>query len=668
VRLPNGCAEENQLSINNPTLPPRSEFRRYADAAIATVNATIRCGLKMTTGFYAKTGDAVFEASYRTLEDRCEGRDNAPLHVINAPAGAGKTSFAYAVMLAVTNYAEDHKDAPYGCAIVVNEIVKADEVYKELDQIAPGTVAVWTTDHDKRPKADHSSKPEEERSGFEPAAKFTQDELRHYPIVVVTQQFFQGKNGHKALNVRRGEDFGRRAFIIIDEQPNETDPFELVLSDAERVREALQKPYPELKEHFDPLFQLMEAYSYRTHNTLYRPRTDGEPWDFEALNWFASPAAEDVAQRYSKDVPGTRELLGYAAALTRGDAYVWPTATQVSFFGYRSKAIRGPGILLDATADIDGVAQVAPDRRSSVEVPQARYDNLTVIHVPQHTKKRLKEYFGTAAHRRAYVKHVVDKMIKPHMTKDENGLVVCKLDLLKNENVPQWPEGDPKFKEADITGGRAWDVEGRKLCATHWGSGVGSNAWKDDHAILLCDEFYTPRRSALMTAQSIRELHAHEGELGAIATVNSKAEALVLIEEGRRLRHIKQLAMRGNARNFDEHGICGKQKVVIMCDLKHFRAFAPRLFPGATIVVSEPDTAVRWHDKVIEAVIGYDDAVLTTGKLGELIKRPWREVLRNVVTPDFLKTLADHGWHYEKRKGRGGARFVRLTAEPAQAA
>lgn len=125
------------MSINNPILPDRSEFLVYYNTAVVHVNATIRRELKMATGFYAKTGSSVFEASYRALEDRCAEKTDAPLHVINAPAGSGKTSFAYAMALAVTNYADDHKDAPYGCAIVVEQIVKADEVYKELEQIAP---------------------------------------------------------------------------------------------------------------------------------------------------------------------------------------------------------------------------------------------------------------------------------------------------------------------------------------------------------------------------------------------------------------------------------------------------------------------------------------------------------------------------------------------------
>ena len=57
-------------------------------------------------------------------------------------------------------------------------------------------------------------------------------------------------------------------------------------------------------------------------------------------------------------------------------------------------------ILLDATADIDGISSIVP-WRVETETPKARYDNLEIVHVPQHTKKRLREYLKTASNQRA---------------------------------------------------------------------------------------------------------------------------------------------------------------------------------------------------------------------------------------------------------------------------
>ncbi len=38
-----------------------------------------------------------------------------------------------------------------------------------------------------------------------------------------------------------------------------------------------------------------------------------------------------------------------------------------------------------------------------------------------------------------------------------------------------------------------WDIDGRKLCAIHWGTGIGSNDWKDADVVFLFDEFFIPR-------------------------------------------------------------------------------------------------------------------------------------------------------------------------------
>jgi hypothetical protein len=61
----------------------------------------------------------------------------------------------------------------------------------------------------------------------------------------------------------------------------------------------------------------------------------------------------------------------------------------VRFVGYSPKGPISAGtVLMDATADINGVAQIVSDQ-VAVEVPQARYDNLEIIYVLPHTTKQL---------------------------------------------------------------------------------------------------------------------------------------------------------------------------------------------------------------------------------------------------------------------------------------
>src|SRR6516162_1154054 len=118
--------------------------------------------------------------------------------------------------------------------------------------------------------------------------------------------------------------------------------------------------------------------------------------------------------------------------------------------------------------------------------------------------------------------------------------------------VPQWPDGDPHFKDPEsYTERYEWEIEGRKLCATNYGKGIGSNAWKDADVVFLFDEFFLPRRIAAATVQGLRGHKANEGALALMKTVNSKAEAIDLIGEGHRLRWTKQMALRGRGRYYD---------------------------------------------------------------------------------------------------------------------
>jgi Type III restriction enzyme, res subunit len=207
-----------------PTAPNREELRALYDEAVNEIN-TLRPTIDLTTGFYAETADSVFDACCLALSDSCKGTKGPQrMHVVSAPAGGGKTSFSYAFMVALTQYAENDPEAPYGCVFVVDQIKKADEAYRELNALMPGKVAVWTTEHDRGCK---------KRTRLpNPAAKFTRDELRKYPIIVVTHTFYNGPKGNKAhLVVRNGTFQNNRALIIVDERPEEVDLYEVTLKE-----------------------------------------------------------------------------------------------------------------------------------------------------------------------------------------------------------------------------------------------------------------------------------------------------------------------------------------------------------------------------------------------------------------------------------------------------
>ncbi len=640
-------------------LPDREALRALYDAAVAEINTSR--GNILTTDFYAKTGDAVFNAGYLALSDTVT--NTRRMHTVSAPAGGGKTSFSYALVAAVTRYADSHDGAPYGSVIIVDQIEKADMVYRDLHELLPGRVAIWTSDHDRQCK-----KPEKVLT---PAAQFTREELRRYPVIVVTHTFYLGTRGHNAHGAIHNDIHVQRALTVVDERPNEAPSLDIMLEEAQAVRVALIQEHPGTKDHMDALLRFMERYSYVPPNTLYRPGIELDPDTLtEELGWFKSADAERLAKS-AGSIPGLDRLFSFAKALVIGRGCIATSGARAYFFGYEEQLVisRSKGtILLDATADIDGISSIVP-WRVPTETPKARYDNLEIIHVRQHTKIRLREYLKKAPNQRAYVEWVV-QTIKQHMTPGEKGLVICKKCLFDSEHIPQWDADDERFKEPHrYTEEYGWDVEGRSLCATHWGTGIGRNAWRDADVVFLFDEFFIPRRIAVATTQRLREQHTHQGDLGAMRTINSKARGVDGIADGHALRWTKQLALRGRARLYDENGVCGKQRLVVGSDLKRFLANAAKLFPGARIrTVGNHSDSDPWCTTMLEILNKTPERVLTSKDLNKVIRAPWRSVSRNVLTPEFLSALPALGWRYVSRKGRGGARFERTVPEQPEGA
>jgi hypothetical protein len=641
-----------------PTLPDRDTLRALYDNAVDVLNET-RDG-RLTTEFYKKTGDGVFDAAYLALSDSCKGtKGPRRVHVVSAPAGGGKTSFSYAVMTALTWHAESNPRAPYGCVFVVDQIKKADEAYRELNALMPGKVAVWSTEHDRGCKS-RTKVPS-------PAAEFTQDELRDYPIIVVTHAFYNGRKGNKAHLVKRN---GRlcandRALVVVDERPEEVTIYDITLARAQDIRDKLQSVRPDVTDPMDKLMLLMMPDTLRPISNNIKRTSDlyGQSFVENQLHWFTSKEAEQIVKRHTTEIPGLDQLFGFAKALTVGCAFSVNSNHVTRFVGWQSKLVVRPGtLLLDATADIDGVSHICPWREHT-KVPQANYSNLEIIHVPQHTKRRLNEYLKTAANQRSYVDHVV-ATIKQHMAPGERGLVVCKKALIDAERLPNWPEGDPRFKDPDSYAKRyEWELEGRQLCVTHWGTGIGSNDWKDADVVFLLDEFFVPRRVSVANVQGLKGQRADEGALASMKTINSRSYAVDMFAEGHRLRWTKQLALRGRGRSYDEHGNCGRQRLVISSDLKGFTANAERLFPGATItVVGDYADNARQADQVLKVLSNPElPPKLTTKELGALIGKPWRFMSTNVLTPEFERSIGSLGWRYVHRKGRGGCYFERTT-------
>jgi hypothetical protein len=625
-----------------PTMPSRGALRAAYETAIQELNPT-RDG-KLTTPFYAEIGNAVFDRAYLALEDFCKPEGERPavprLRVVSTPVGSGKTSFSLALITALVRLSENAEDAPYGCVFLVDRKAKAEEIYGYLCKLLPGKVAIWTSDHDKARKATTSVKVKD------PTARHDVNELADFPVAIVTHAFYGGKRGDKAKHVMRNRQLQPRALTIVDEHPNQVDVFDIQLSQAEAAREHVandEERSESIGPHLAALVTFMRGRADAERaSSLEKPSDAPGAWKVaKDLEWFAGQEARE----YANANPSVAAVFGFARALVKGYAFVARDRSGqggTHFIGYESKLIQTHGaMLLDATADIDGVAQLSIGMEPPCTV-QARYDNLQIVHIPQPTKQRLSLYLKTRKNHAAYVRWM-ESVIREHMEPGQRALVVCKKVLFDFESIPSWPPGDTRFSNRKLfTEEYGWTIEGRELCAIHWGTGIGDNTWKSADVVFLFDEFHVPRRSVIATAQGLQGHKATQGALASMRAQNAKAPAIDLLSEGRLLRWNKQMALRGRARNFDEQGMCGEQKLVCSGDRDRLLLNYDRLFPGAKLSIVTDSTCQQTAVDKLYDILSRPELpnVLTTSWLGQQMKLRWRDVRKNIkCLESFQKRL-----------------------------
>lgn len=459
-----------------------------------------------------------------------------------------------------------------------------------------------------------------------------------------------------------------RTITIIDEEIKEADIYDVGTADIHAARQRAMElakaagPHSVAANALEALSALAEFAADRERKDIKKRSL--EPIDNDGilfnpdypdhpLAWFFMPEA----QQYVRGVADANmaKVFGFGKTLAVGDVFVARASigrsVETRYVGYERTFRPAPGtVLLDATADIGGVTQLCPWRKLR-DVPQARYDRLTIIAEKPYPVKRLDLLFGKAKGLRDYTQWMVDK-IKKHTQPGERVLIVCKLDLFDQEYVtaPIWDIGD-----------------GYQVHATHWGNGIGSNKWKDCTTVFLFGDFHIPRRIHIGNTQALLDYHATDPEaptmtMGAINSRNPHVDA---IEAGHLLRYEKQMLLRPNGRNFDQHGVCGEQKVVYCGDIKRLLANVERMYPGAKLVnaggVGAGKSGRGGKQTNSNRVLAF---LAETTK--DIIKpidlpldKPWNTVRRDIVTPAFRTSLAALGWSYGG-KGRAVA-FRRIS-------
>lgn len=658
-------------------MPSPGALHRAFETAIAELERG-RGREPRRSGYAAQSQEAVYEAGMRALSGSLVAiyqefhRDNPnaisfpheiipEMQVVASSPGSGKSTSAKAFMLAVVR--EGLKDKyPLGCVFVVQHVETAADAYEELKVLLPDQVALWTSEHD----ADSPITIREPR--------FTVSELQEYPIIIVTHEFFKGIRAERARSYRRNGMSFPRVVTFVDEKVEQVKVYDIKFSDIAKVREYVEEtddgPAP-LKD----ALRTLDSFAGKKRNETRRletPKDDEAGWSVaRELDWFTTEEARQFARSRSAALQNTRKsppniegVFGFARCMAENRGFIARQGQGergTTLVGYEQVLPDYRGmVLLDATADIDGVNGLCPWRKP-VEIPQATYERLEIVHVPSVAEGTLKRWLQTDEHRREYVRHILDT-VRSHVAPGQKALLVCKLDIVDaRPEIEGWSANVKPFLTASNRE-FSWEFEGRLLSLTWWGGyGVGANHWKEADAVLLFDDFHLPRHANIAVTQGVKRALATQAPLANMTAPNSMSEEVRQIRDGHLLRWIKQMALRGRSREFDNNGACGPQKLVVTGDLKLLMANLHRVFPGAKLIGQEDGRATN-----LERLLGYLNTAglpfrVYTKQISNHFGCPWRLISGDITGHrDFQALLHNAGWRYVSKRGKTGAYFERI--------
>jgi hypothetical protein len=153
---------------------------------------------------------------------------------------------------------------------------------------------------------------------------------------------------------------------------------------------------------------------------------------------------------------------------------------------------------------------------------------------------------------------------------------------------------------------------------------------------------------------------------------NTRDKVFVTLHQRHLLRWEKQLAMRGNARNLTEDGICGHQKLFVTSEFKRFVQFRDMLFPDAVFSVdgsTRRAATQKGGSRAVAAFLMTQDgdsftSVVLAEATGALPNHLRRILSSSIVVVEAMKKC---GWSYIPGRGRTPSRFVRKPqATPAE--
>jgi hypothetical protein len=615
------------------------------------------------TPFDLEVAQCVYQACSNAVNDtKAEQR---LLRTVAAPTGGGKTTAALA-------YAGAHVLSGGSVLFLGTTKQNCDEAYRVLELLLGTRVAIRTTDHDKQildERGEAYIKETYYEGGYSPAAFFYRSTLRDYPALVATHEGYK-KNAKELLSL---SDNSRRTLIQIDELPEMIEISVLTLEDLTRLNNICKERLGLDNEGCEP--QITKAMGDTCRQLSEMEATFDRSLEFHKFNlkhdFTSILAIKELRNNLGlrKKISGlnesiekkltpitnlilqSQEHIGYAFAR------VEPKYTYgAKFVTYQSGWPLEPGmVLFDATADIDGYGELSKARRIE-KAPKANYSELKsyLLKGPRYlTETSPNKLLKDKVTREAMLRWM-KRCVLENTREGERILLISRKDVIESSHLQKL----------------SW--HGREINYCHYGTGVGSNEWRDCTVVFIFGGYVKPKHITIAETLAILDEPFHNSQDIQIRELLGDYK---IIKLGLARRWFKQLAMRGCARELDSNGVACSMRLYFTLEqsVNMIEAWA-ELFPNAPypeiINLDEPEENIAIKksrrtstaDDLIEYLLSVERTEVTSSEIQEAtdikLKEAWRRLENN---ESFIAALEQLGWTYVlPEKGRGNKlKFIR---------
>jgi hypothetical protein len=616
---------------------------------------------RAVSGFDRSTEQSVFRAAESAIEAVEAHNSDIAFRVVSPGNGAGKSMSAVALIAAGFVTSPD-----FTAAYVVPEVPHVENFRRDLASlIGADNVTCWSRAHDSK----RNEKAIFADYGFVPERTWDREALLTARVVIVTQaKWLEEIATTKNLGIRHFNGRSRNV-IFVDELPEIVATPERIPADAvelhNRVSEAsgddhpwlpairlamgrMQRLYTETGVRFTaPL--ILEPEHWRLFKNIILP-TDMLP--------FVDPRLP--ARDKNVEAANLFETVNFLKAAAQGMAFMCRAPRR--FIGYKLANLPGPGhFLLDATANLSGFTALA-EWADAVETEEVDYSDLTTFHLEM-PKEFLRPSMVLAkiTTARPYANWIKKTLLENTSPGDEVFLVAHKALFEEFDLIPL--KEDPSDP---------WVLQGRRVNTTNWGSGVGSNAYRNKSKVFLFGEFHRPSRANVAWASALTGVIPTDERLKEANGVELRGDFLTA-KDGHLLRHQKQMATRGTCRAIDGHGKAGPMTLFTTARfdwlLKHWQkmfAKAPAPVPlRSTEAPAEGRTSApnkKGVPALIDLIAG-PEPILTTDTIEDRTGISPRNLAARVKLPKVASAMEAYGRVYEPANGRGNlGRLMMVSA------